>query len=66
MNPRDEVLRQGRTQSGIQQTEKDGRLVPQNHHLIGVWIYPGSFIDQKSNEELKVKRQNGEGEAVRR
>ena len=33
---------------------EDGRLVPQNHHLIGVWM-PGSFIDQKRNEELKSK-----------
>ena len=33
---------------------EDGRLVPQNNHLIGVWM-PGSFIDQRerSNEELK-------------
>ena len=35
---------------------EDGRLVPQNNHLIGVWM-PGSFIDQRerSNEELKTK-----------
>ena len=35
---------------------EDGRLVPQNNHLIGVWM-PGSFIDQRerSNEELKSK-----------
>jgi len=32
------------------------RLVPQNSHLIGVWM-SGSFIDQRerSNEELKSK-----------
>ena len=30
--------------------------MPQNNHLIGVWM-PGSFIDQRerSNEELKTK-----------
>ena len=35
---------------------EDGRLVPQNNHLIGVWM-PDSFIDQRerSNEELKSK-----------
>ena len=35
---------------------KDGRLAPQNNHLIWVWM-PGSFIDQRerSNEELKSK-----------
>ena len=34
--------------------QEDGRLAPQNNHLIGIWM-PGSFIDQreKSNEELK-------------
>ena len=35
---------------------EDGRLVPQNNRLIGVWM-PGSFTDQRerSNEELKTK-----------
>ena len=35
---------------------EDGRLAPQNNHLIGIWI-PGSFIDQRerSNEELESK-----------
>ena len=35
---------------------EDGRLVPQNNHLIGVWM-SGSFMDQRerSNEELKSK-----------
>ena len=34
----------------------DGRLAPQNNHLLGVWM-PGSFIEQRerSNEELKSK-----------
>ena len=38
---------------------KDGRLAPQNNHLIWVWM-PGSFIDQRerSNQELKSKKQN--------
>ena len=50
---RDEVLRQGiRLYSGSQLTEKK---VPQNNHLVQVWM-PGSFIDQReSNEELKSK-----------
>ena len=41
---------------GKQADRKDDRLVPQNNHLIGVWM-PGSFIDQRerSNEELKSK-----------
>ena len=36
--------------------QEDGRLAPQNSHLIGVWM-PGCFIDQRerSNEELKSK-----------
>ena len=35
---------------------EDGRLVPQNNHLLGVWM-PGSFIDQRKriNEELTSK-----------
>ena len=35
---------------------ENGRLVPQNNHLSGVWM-PGCFIDQRerSNEELKSK-----------
>ena len=35
---------------------EDGRLAPQNNHLLGVWM-PGSFIDQRKriNEELKSK-----------
>ena len=35
---------------------ENGRLVPQNSHLIGVWV-SGSFMDQRerSNEELKSK-----------
>ena len=35
---------------------KDGKLVPQNKHLLGAWL-PGSFIDQRerSDEELKSK-----------
>ena len=53
-----------RLSSGSQQTE-DGRLAPQNNHLIWVWM-PGFFIDQRdrSNEELKSKGriEGGSGE----
>jgi len=43
--------------------QEDGRLVPQNNHLIGVWM-PGSFIEQRksNNEELKSKGRR-EGDA---
>ena len=35
---------------------EDGRLAPQNNHLLGVWM-PGSFIHQRerNKEELKSK-----------
>ena len=35
---------------------EDGRLAPQNNHLMGVWM-PNSFIDQRerSSEELRQK-----------
>ena len=46
MNPRDEVLRQKETLIREPADREDGRLVPQNHHLIGVRM-PGSFIDQR-------------------
>jgi len=46
MNPREEVLRQKETLIGEPADREDGRLVPQNHHLIGVQM-PGSFIDQR-------------------
>ena len=53
-----------RLSSGSRQTE-DGRLAPQNNHLIWVWM-PGFFIDQRdrSNEELKSKGriEGGSGE----
>ena len=31
---------------------EDGRLMPQNNHLIWVWM-PGSFIEQRSGEVRK-------------
>ena len=46
MNLRDEVLRQKETLIGESADREDGRLAPQNHHLIGVQM-PGSFIDQR-------------------
>ena len=39
---------------------KDGGLMSQNNHLIGVWM-PCAFIDQRGT---KVKRQDREGDAV--
>ena len=56
VNPRDEVLRQEETLVGELADQQDGRLAPQNNHLIGVWM-PGSFIEQRErgNEELKSK-----------
>ena len=38
---------------------EDGRLVPQNNHLAGVWM-PGSFVKYQRNKQwrTKVKRQN--------
>ena len=56
VNPRDEVLRQEETLVGELADQQDGRLAPQNNHLIGVWM-PGSFTDQreKSNEKLESK-----------
>ena len=34
--------------------QEDGRLMPQNHHLVGVWML-GSFMDQRwgGGEERK-------------
>ena len=45
--------------------QEDGRLVPQNNHLIRVWM-PGSFIYQRerTNEELTSKGRTREREAV--
>ena len=56
VNPRGEVLRHGREFNRGPADREEGRLAPQDHHLIGVWI-PGSFPDQRerSNEELKSK-----------
>ena len=56
MNLRDEVLRQEETSVGELADQEDGRRVPENNHLTGVWT-PGSFTDQRerSNEELKSK-----------
>ena len=35
--------------------QKDGRLMSQSNHFVGVWM-PGSFIEsERSNEELKLK-----------
>ena len=53
-----------RTLFGNPADRKDYRLVPQNNHLIGVWM-PGSFIDQRErSNEKQIKRQNREGDAV--
>ena len=54
MNLRDKVLRQGRTLIREPADREDGKLVPQNNHLLGVWVLV-SFKDQRerSNEELK-------------
>ena len=43
---RDEWLRQGRDFSWGAADLNNGRLVPQNSHLIRVWML-GSFIDQR-------------------
>ena len=45
--------------------QENSRLVPQNNHLICVWM-PDSFISQRerSNEELKSKGRTREREAV--
>ena len=61
MNPRDEVLRQGiRLYLGIWLIEEK---VPQNNHLVQVWM-PSSLIDHReSNEKLK-SRDRLEGKAV--
>ena len=60
VNPRDEVLRQEETLVGELADQQDGRLAPQNNHLIGVWM-PGSFIDlrERSNEKPKSKSRIG-------
>ena len=34
---------------------EDGRLMPQNNHLVGVWI-PGSFMDQRWREIRKQSK----------
>ena len=61
LNPRDEVLRQGRDfNPGAGRLQEEDRLAPQNNHLIGVWM-PCAFIDQRGT---KVKRQDREGDAV--
>ena len=43
VNPRDEVLRQGRDFNRGAENQEDSRLVPQDNHLIGVWM-PGVFL----------------------
>ena len=50
------MLRQGGELIRGTADQEDGRLAPQNNHLIRVWM-PGYFIDQRerSNEELKSK-----------
>ena len=49
------MLRQGRDLIG-ESADQDGRLEPQNNHLLGVWM-PGSLTDQRegTNKELKSK-----------
>ena len=67
----DESKRRGKEESLIREPAdpEDGRLVPHNSHLIGVWI-PGSFTDQRerSNEELKstgrIEREMQRGSAA--
>ena len=34
---------------------EDGRLAPQNNHLLGVWM-PGSLIDQRQGEVRKQSK----------
>ena len=57
VNPRDEVLRQEETLVGELADQQDGRLAPQNNHLIGVWM-PSSFMDQTlgSGQGNKAKK----------
>ena len=38
MNLSDKVLRQGRYFKGEPADGEEGRLAPQNKHLIGIWI----------------------------
>ena len=48
--------------------QEDGRLICQSNHLIWVWI-SGSFIEPErevSHYFSKVKRQNGEGNKVKK
>ena len=36
--------------------QEDGRLAPQNNHLVGVWM-PASFVELEENQRgTKVKR----------
>ena len=43
---------------------EDGRLTPQNNHLIGVWV-PCPFIDQRERSNVKLKSKGKTaGEAV--
>ena len=43
---------------------EDGRLAPQNNHLLGVWMQVLLYIREKETRRTKVKRQNGDGGAV--
>ena len=53
---RQEVLRQGKWLYSKAADQEDGRLAPQNNHLIGVWM-PDSFLDQRWGRWVsKVKR----------
>ena len=49
-------MRQGRDFNRGAGRPRTWKALPQNNHLLGVWM-PGSFIDQRKriNEELKSK-----------
>ena len=59
---RDKVLRQG---IRLYSDWEDGRLMTENNHLV-VLSMPDSFIEPERGDEELVKRQNREGEAVRK
>jgi len=54
INQETSVEARNRTLFGKLADQKDGRLISQNDHLIGVWV-PMSFIEQrgKGGEEVK-------------
>ena len=46
MNPRDEARKRP---TGELADQEDGRLAPQNNHLVGVWM-PASFVELEENQ----------------